>query len=162
MRKLFTPPNPAERGIFVALAGLAGTGSLLGFEALQDLQAMTALFGASVGEWFSALAGAVGGASGGGLMRDRFGQPGALGGLSAVLGVFLATMLLGIVAGTLVLPLFGTMFGPWLIVVTTVETPWILLPWVIALFGLHLAMKSYVREQATLDGWETEPAPKLT
>lgn len=140
-------PSPAERTIMTAGVGVAACGSLLASEALEGLKGLEYFVGPTAGDWILVLCAAAGAVIGTLLMRQRFGGRGLRGGLNAVLAGFLATFLMGIVAGTLVLPIFGTMFGPWLILTTVLMKPWLLLPWTLSLFGLHLAAQEYRDEQ---------------
>ena len=145
-----TLPSPAERTLLVALAGLAATGGLLGFEALKGLQYMQEFVGRAAGEWVSTFAAALGGVGAPLILRHRFGLTGVKGTLAAFGAAFVATGLLGILAGTFVLPVFGTMFGPWLILTTVLEQPWLLAPWLLCLYAYHVAEKDYARESETL------------
>ncbi|MEM1233707.1 MAG: hypothetical protein AAGH70_06235 [Pseudomonadota bacterium] len=142
-----TLPSPAERTVMTAGAGIAACGCLLAGEALKGLQGFEYFVGPTAGGWISALCAAAGAIIGTLLMRQRFGGRGLQGGLNAVLAGLLATFLMGIVAGTLVLPIFGTMFGPWLILTTVLAKPWLSLPWLLSLYALNLAMKEYRDER---------------
>lgn len=147
---VFTPPSPAERMVFMGYAGVAVCGAILGSEALSGLQGHIDLMGEDIAQGMLAVASAVGGCIAAGLLRDKFGFSGRAGALRALLGVVFATATLGIAAGTFVLPVFGTMFGPWLLVVTLVTKPLVALPWLLSLLGFHLAFRSYRREQNTV------------
>ncbi|MEM1375054.1 MAG: hypothetical protein AAGF78_11810 [Pseudomonadota bacterium] len=127
--------------------GVAACGSLLASEALMGLKGLEYLVGPTAGDWILAMCAAAGALIGTLLMRARFGERGLRGALNAVFAGFVATFLMGIVAGTLVLPIFGTMFGPWLILTTAMTKPWLLLPWSLSLFGMHLAAMEYRDER---------------
>lgn len=148
-----TPPSPAERSLMVACTGLAACGGILGCEALRGLQGMVEFAGPVAGEWLCAICAALGAIISGLVMRHRFGHSGIAGGFSAAGGALVATLLLGVVAGTFVLPIFGTMFGPWLVVSAVLNKPWLVLPWLLALYGLHLAMSEYRTEQDSIFRW---------
>ena len=123
---------------------------MLGSDALAGLQGMVDVMGANVARWVLALASAAGACIAGAALRQRFGHPGKAGLIKALTGALIATLTLGIAAGTLVLPIFGTMFGPWLVAVTIVTKPWMVLPWLAALYGFHAAFMAYRAEQETI------------
>lgn len=145
-----TLPSPAERLILGALVGCACAGGLLGYVALGGLQGMVEIVGPEIGGMMSVGASFFGGLGSAILVRDRLGREGTRGVLSAIAGGVLATALLGIIAGTIVLPIFGTMFGPWLVLMTAATKPWYVLPWIASLYGMHKARRSYLAEQETL------------
>ena len=150
MKRFLTPPSPAERTLLLAYMGLAACGAMLGSEALSGLQGLVDVIGEGVALWVLALASAGGACISGYLLRDRFGFVGRMGFTKACFGSVLATLALGVAAGTLVLPIFGTMFGPWLLVLTIATKPWMALPWLAALYGFHLAFISYRNERKTI------------
>ena len=147
---LFTSFSPAERTVLTAYFGLSATGALLGFDALEELQAMDELVGVTAGNWLSTILAASGALLAAIILRESFGRPGLLGAGQAFVSSCVATCLMGIIAGTFLLPVFGTMFGPWLIITTLIVKPWLALPWALALFGFHLARSEYDRERETI------------
>ncbi|MEM9349856.1 MAG: hypothetical protein AAGA47_06315 [Pseudomonadota bacterium] len=114
---------------------------------------MADLVSATAGAWLCTLCAAIGGVTAPILVRDWFGHAGVCGIIYALVGGLMATMLLGVFAGTLILPVFGTMFGPLLVLTASIAKPWFLLPWVISLKGLHSAMVEYRAEQDTIYRW---------
>ncbi|MEM9436588.1 MAG: hypothetical protein AAGA15_06065 [Pseudomonadota bacterium] len=114
---------------------------------------MADLVSPKAGEWICTLCAALGGMAAPVLVRDWFGYRGVSGVIYALVGGIMATMLLGVFAGTFILPVFGTMFGPLLILTASIGKPWFLVPWAIALKGLHIAMIEYREEQDTIYRW---------
>ncbi|MEL6608118.1 MAG: hypothetical protein AAFO93_04320 [Pseudomonadota bacterium] len=146
-------PSRAEWALILAFAALALAGAVLGMYALRDLNALDSFTSRDTARGWLAMSGAMGACLSAMAMRDRFGRVGR-GSLwhAAVAGV-ITTMLVGIVAGTLVLPIFGTMFGPWLVLIALLNMPVLAVPWMFALWGYDTARRSYTAERESLDAW---------
>lgn len=84
------------------------------------------------------------------LSGDRMGQPGVRGVLRAIAGGIWLTFIGALVGGTLGLPLYGTMFGPFIVTVTLIGAPILGLLWVFNLMGVHLLMRIYQRERDSI------------
>ncbi len=153
MQFQLTLPSPAERGVALAYCGLALAGAVLGAGTLSGLDGFEMLLGADASLFLRGLAGAIGGIVSGAALRGRFGQFGLRGDATAFFAALLATMSLGIVAGTLVLPILGTMFAPWLIIVAIGSKPWLALPWAVALFSFHIARRAHRAERDSIFKW---------
>ncbi|MCW1951376.1 MAG: hypothetical protein KIH44_008410, partial [Octadecabacter sp.] len=52
--------------------------------------------------------------------------------------------------GTLGLPLYGTMFGPFIVVVTLLGAPILAMLWAFTLLGIHILLASYQRERDSI------------
>lgn len=150
MHQFLTPPSPAERMLFLAYLGVAASGALLGSQSLAGIAGLVDTLGPGSAQWVLVLASAVGACIACALLREKFGYKKKRGAFRAIFGALLATATLGIVAGTFLLPILGTMFGPWLLFVTILTQPVWVLPWVAALIGLQLAFVAYREEQATI------------
>jgi hypothetical protein len=72
--------------------------------------------------------------------RGWMGKPGALGFSRAIVGSVVVAILAAIVAGTLILPLYGTVYGPLLLVSEFIAKPWLAMAWFGVLFGGHYLM----------------------
>ena len=136
-----------------ACCGVTACGALLGFEALKALQSMKEIVGPAAGDWISTLFAAAGALLAILMLRDRFGEAGCTGAARAVLGALATTIVLGIIAGTLTLPVYGTMFGPWLVLTVTISKPWLAMTWALSLYGVHLAMAEYKFERDSIHRW---------
>ena len=147
---LFTSFSPAERTVLTAYFGLSATGALLGFDALEELQAMDELVGVAAGNWLSTILAASGALLAVIILRAHFGHPGLYGAVKAVVVGCISTCLMGVIAGTFLLPVFGTMFGPWLMITTLIVKPWLALPWALALFAFNVARREYDRERESI------------
>lgn len=84
------------------------------------------------------------------LTRDGFGRPGMWGGVQAILSACIATLAAGVIGGTIALPIFGTMFGPWLLVVSFVQAPLLFVPWAGGLLMIHWAYAKFRAERETI------------
>lgn len=65
-------------------------------------------------------------------------------------GSLLVTLFAPVVAGSLILPLYGTMFGPFALVLTVIRHPALALVWLGALVAAHLLLQDHRRERATI------------
>jgi len=72
--------------------------------------------------------------------RGWMGKPGALGLSRAIVGSVAVAILAAIVAGTLIVPLYGTVYGPLLIVSEFIAKPWLAVAWFGVLIGGHYLM----------------------
>jgi len=95
-------------------------------------------------------AGVVGGLGGFYLVRESLGQPGPAGWPRA----FFAALALGfsgsVIAGTLVLPIYGTMFGPLVLAVTLIDLPLLAVAWGGSLYGVHVLMRRWRAERDSI------------
>ena len=76
-----------------------------------------------------------------------------LGGLSALRGLAGAiwvTFIGSLIGGTLSLPFYGTMFGPFIVTVTLLGVPLLAILWAFNLFGVHVLMGIYQRERDSI------------
>ncbi len=71
-------------------------------------------------------------------------------GVYAAVSSIASVLLAGVIGGTIALPVFGTMFGPWLLVVTFVQAPVLLLPVTVALWAFHISYQRYRDERETI------------
>ncbi|MGR3433719.1 MAG: hypothetical protein ACU0CO_02330 [Shimia sp.] len=136
-----------ERARSTAIAALGLAGACLGLGALGKLH--TGASTGAVGPLWLAAAGAAGA-----LIAAPFAAHHVTRGpaRAIVAGVAFALML-GVIGGSMVLPVFGTMFGPFLIVGTVFSAPWLHLPLVLALIGLARAQRRLEAERDTLHVW---------
>ncbi|MBL4812139.1 MAG: hypothetical protein JKX69_07250 [Rhodobacteraceae bacterium] len=83
--------------------------------------------------------GVIGAPSGMLLARRHFGHRGRHGALRAVFGATLATLFAAIICGSLALPLYGTMFGPFTMIIVLAGAPLLGLVWLFGLVYIHFA-----------------------
>ena len=85
--------------------------------------------------------GAVGAGVGLYLGRERFGHTGTRGAVQAAVGIVWISFVGALIGGTLALPFYGTMFGPFTLVVTLLNAPFLAVLWICTLFSAHLMIK---------------------
>lgn len=103
------------------------------------------------------LSGGIGGAFGVLLARHRLGRSGLA---DALLGVGVMTFSGAIIGGTLALPLYGTMFGPFTVGVIFAASPMIALLWLANGVAVHLLLRSWHAERDSIFG-ARPPQPVL-
>lgn len=129
-------------GLFGASQSIATVGQLAGetarFATLRPFDLWTVLSG-------------VGGACGGlYIVRGWFGLPGFTGIKSAILGAVLVSFLGGLIGGTMILPIYGTMFGPLALFMTLYSSPTLLLLWLTGLGSAHLLIGTFRAERDSI------------
>ncbi len=96
------------------------------------------------------LSGAMGGAAGLWFMRHRMGQPGLRGLGLACTGVGAISLLGPLIGGTLALPLYGTMFGPFTLAVIFASAPMLGVLWLCFLAMVHVLMLDWTAERDSI------------
>jgi hypothetical protein len=99
---------------------------------------------------WSICSGAFGAAIGFYLGRDWFGFPGLRGVGQACLGIVVVSFIGSIVGGTIALPFYGTMFGPFSVAITMVGAPLLAVFWSCSLMSAHLLVAVWRRERDTI------------
>lgn len=90
--------------------------------------------------WFSAwviVAGAVSGGIALALAHGWMGLDGAFGVLRAFVGSIAIAIMGSMIAGLLINPLLGVVYGPVLLVTEFIESPWLVAAWIIVSMGAH-------------------------
>lgn len=95
--------------------------------------------------------GFIGGASATYLSRHTLGRPELW---ITVRGIVSTTFLASLIAGTLALPLYGTMFGPFTLVVVFFASPITAFLWICNLFAVHEFVREWQRERNSIFGDE--------
>ena len=140
-----------ERRFVVAHLASAMIGAILAFNAVMRMgQGKFFAQPLSAYEIWIILAGAIGGALGLYLNRHRMGQGGPIGVLQALGATVMANMTGAVICGTLALPLYGTMFGPFTMIVILVSSPMVFVIWVGNQVAAHLLMARYYAERDSI------------
>ena len=124
--------------------------AFLGFLSVLQLNRASLFDGFSLYEWWIVVASGLGGMVALFLSGDRLGQPGFQGLGRAVAGGIWVTFIGALIGGTLSLPLYGTMFGPFIVTVTLIGAPVLCGIWVFNLFSAHVLLGIYQRERDTI------------
>ena len=158
--RIFRELSTAEKRLVVTYASITLAGGVLSLVAFDTLAAQVGKSQETRAVWL-AFAGAVGGLIGARSAASFFGRSGPAGTLLIFAGVLFLTVVFGIAAGSLILPIYGTMFGPWLAVVGLVSHPVAAVLWITSLTAFHFARSAYAVERDTVFDWappeETPP-----
>lgn len=84
------------------------------------------------------------------MVRDRIGLPGPRGIVGSISAAVVATVVIGIVAGSLMLPIYGTMFGPFSLVVTLLASPGLAVAWIGCFVLVHLRVRLWHIERDSI------------
>lgn len=101
------------------------------------------------GLWIVA-AGAIGALVGLFLVQERLGHAGPAGWRRAAAGAVLLSFAGSVIAGTLALPIYGTMFGPMSLVVTLIDLPLLGLAWAGCLMGAQGLLRRWRAERESI------------
>ncbi|WP_245540976.1 hypothetical protein [Octadecabacter antarcticus] len=139
-----------ERARVLAFALVGTCSATLGYLAVLHLDSDSSFDGLSWYQTWLVVASGLGGMIALFLSGDRMGQPGSAGATRAVAGALWVTFIGALIGGTLGLPLYGTMFGPFIVVVTLMAAPLLAMLWAVNLFGTHILMGIYQSERDTI------------
>ncbi|KAG1713588.1 hypothetical protein GQR58_002053 [Nymphon striatum] len=96
------------------------------------------VFFAGIGAWLSGL-----------LVGGMFGHSGWQGWIVAAIGAVLATQLGALIAGTFVLPVFGSLMAPIILTTEAIDHPSLLITWAVIMSGLHILVLKSVGERVS-------------
>ena len=96
------------------------------------------------------VAGALGACYGLKACLSWLGHDGVRGWLGAAAGTLIIAFVAAIIAGTLVLPLYGTMFGPFTLLIAIIERPFIAVLWVAGFARVHLWVLEWRHERDSI------------
>lgn len=140
-----------ERSVLLAYCAIAFFGAGLSFVIINNLGGGQSVVRTFTGyDLWSMLAGTVGAPVGLFLARRWFGHPGIPGLARAIAGMPMMAFFSGTVGGTMALPFYGTMFGPFSILVTFWAMPIVAAFFFVMLMAVHQLFAVYHRERETL------------
>ena len=142
-----------EKAFALACAGVIAMTAGITMLIMSGVEGQSAIQAES--SWYAlwiVFAGALGGGVALFATRGWLGQSGALGLARAVVGSIALGFIAAIVAGTLILPLFGTFYAPFMLVTEFIDKPWLAVAWFVVLIGAHYMMNVLVEERAQGDG----------
>lgn len=139
-------PSRGERNIAFAYVLLSVLGALIAFVSVIRLRNIGPFFDIGLFEVWVSLAGACGAVLALKASSRFMGQVGVKGFAFALWGAFYLSLVGSLVAGTLVLPVYGTMFGPFTLAVTLIGAPILAAAWVSAVMLAHLTFVAYREE----------------
>jgi len=127
-----------ERGVLLAALVVAVFGAGLALCVIGRLGGShTVMRSLSYYDFWIIFSGGLGSSIGLYLGRNWFGHPGLSGWRKAVAGIFVVTFAGAICSGSLALPLYGTMFGPFSVLMTFIGNPILGVFWVATLLSAH-------------------------
>lgn len=131
-----------ERSIALAYFYVAVFGSALGINVVLTLGGVAAwITPFSYYDYWVISSAAIGGCVGLYLGQDRMGHDGPMGLGRAVWGMVWISFVGALIGGTLALPFYGTMFGPFTLIMTLLQTPILAVLWTCALLAAHIMFK---------------------
>ena len=140
-----------ERCLALAYVIVSGFGAALAFVIVTQLGN-----GAGLDRPFSnyeswiVLSGAIGSGCALYLAGGRIGQSGAIGFLRGCIAAIWISTVGAIIAGTLALPLYGTMFGPFVVIVTLLGQPLLAVFWFANLLAAHILVLTWRKERNSI------------
>jgi len=96
------------------------------------------------------VSGAIGSVIGLYIGRNWFGHAGLAGWRKAIIGIGITTFASAICSGTLALPFYGTMFGPFSVVMTFIGNPLLAVFWVSILLAAHALIVDWRNERDSI------------
>ena len=143
-------PTKGERRLFLAYANNAFFGFCFGLFVIMHLDS-DAVFsrGLTLWEGWVVFSGVIGAVLALRLSRDRFGRAGQA---FPVAGSLLVTAIGPIIAGSLALPGYGTMFGPFSVGVIFFAAPITLALWIGNLYSTHMLLRAWHAERESIFG----------
>lgn len=99
---------------------------------------------------WTVIAGVIGGAFALYAARGWLGLPGVFGWIRAAVGGMAAALIASVIAGTLIMPLYGTFYAPVMLATEFMQLPILAAGWFAAIFGAHYLMTALKEERS----WE--------
>lgn len=134
--------TPAERKMVYAYLVVMLFGAALSVNVVLTLGGVAAwMTPFSSYDYWVIFCGSIGAGVGLYLGREWFGHEGKRGAVQAAIGIVWISFVGALIGGTLALPFYGTMFGPFTLVVTLIGTPLLAVLWICTLVSAHLMIK---------------------
>jgi hypothetical protein len=151
VRRSLTNLTEGERSFVLAHLATALFGAGAAFAAVMRM-GQGAIFAAPLTAYdlWIVLSGAIGGALGLYLNRQRIGQAGSTGLIQAFGAIVMSNVTGAVICGTLALPLYGTMFGPFTLIMILIGSPLVSLIWLANQVAAHLLLAQYHAERDSI------------
>ena len=141
----------AERGLAFAFFGIGVFGAILAFSVVNRLSGGQTIFrGFGLYDVWVIASGVAGACGGLYAARRWFGDVGAQGWIRASVGSFVTTFFGALISGTLALPFYGTMFGPFALATSFIAHPLLAIFWVTTLAAAHMMYVRYRNERDSI------------
>ncbi len=140
-----------EQSILLAYFGVGFFGAAMARNVVITLGGVAAVMTPfSTYDYWVVFCGVVGACAGLYMGRDWLGHSGARGVALAMIGMIWISFLGGLVGGSLALPLYGTMFGPFTLFVSLFSAPLLGIFWGCILVAAHLLLKIWRAERDSI------------
>tara|TARA_R110002096_G_scaffold229389_1_gene418977 strand:- start:88 stop:609 length:522 start_codon:yes stop_codon:yes gene_type:complete len=140
-----------EQSLVLAYFGVGFFGAAMAMNVVMTLGGVAALMTPFSGyDYWVIFSGAVGAGCGLYLGRNWMGHTGFRGVAFAMIGMLWVSFLGGLVGGSLALPVYGTMFGPFTLFVSLFSAPFLAVVWGCVLFASHLLLKIWRQERDSI------------
>lgn len=140
-----------ERKLVLAYLAVAIFGAFLALCAVMQLGQGALLLRALTNyEIWTCMAGALGGSLGLYVVQDHLGLAGWRGWMRALGGMVMLCFTGSLITGTMALPLYGTMFGPFTLTMILAGSPLVAVMWVMTLCGVHLLLTIWRAERDSI------------
>lgn len=154
--------SEGEQSILLAYFGVGFFGAALALNVVNTLGGHEVMQRAySAYDYWVIVSGVVGGWAGLYMGRAWMGLPGLRGIACAVIGTVWISFLGGLVGGSLALPLYGTMFGPFTLFVSLFSAPLLAIFWACILMASHFLLMVWRDERDSIFNVDL-PAPSET
>ena len=143
-------PSIGTRALVKAYLLTAISGGGVGFLAVLHLDRQAFLEALTLYQYWVIVASAIGGVIALYLAGEKIGSSSHVSIVQRVAGSIWFMFVGALVGGTLALPLYGTMFGPFVVAVTLIGSPFIVLICVCNMIAINMLMSSYRSERETM------------
>ncbi|MBS1303796.1 hypothetical protein [Loktanella sp. SALINAS62] len=130
---------------WVAVSALGGFLAYTLVSNIAGTHALMRVFGTT--EWWFVGCGVFGAMAGLYCARHWIGVTGRYALVKAFCGIVIVSFMGALIGGSLMLPLYGTMFGPMLFAMMLVENPVLALVWIVVLIAAHILISRHRRER---------------
>lgn len=151
MRHRLNKLTEGERSFVLAHLATAIFGAGVAFVAVMRI-GQGAFFGEPMTAYdlWIITSGAIGGALGLYWNRHRMGQGGSAGAIQALGAIVLSNVTGAVICGTLALPLYGTMFGPFTLIMILVSSPLLTVIWLANQLAAHILLARFHAERDSI------------
>ncbi len=125
---------------------VSALGSLIAFLSVVRMNNKGPFAEVGLFEWWVIVAGATGAVLALKASRKFLGQSGPMGAVNALWGGLYLSLVGSLIAGTLVLPVYGTMFGPFSLAITLIGAPILAAAWLSSVLLVHVMLVAHKDE----------------
>jgi hypothetical protein len=143
--------SDGEQGLVLAYFGVAFFGAVIAYSWVSQLGGgAPVLRTLSLYETWIVVSGSLGACFGVFVGQEWLGQHGLRGIGSALIGMLMVSFVGAVSAGTMALPLYGTMFGPLMVLMIFIGSPLLAGFWCVVLVAAHLLIRAWRKERDSI------------